>query len=542
MNVSRISRLFYAGLALALTAPTAAFAQGAVRTLTLDDAIDPAAAGAIDPGAARLPAGLWRGSDRAEAANQVAATPARIGSPTLRDLAKRVLAVAAEPPAGAQLAPGFASMRAAALLRMGEAGLAASLMGAVPRSQRSEAADLLFLDSSLLAQDRSGACAVARSRIGRADSIVFAQASAFCEALAGDRTRAEFQAALIAERAPDETAYFQLLDLVTGATDKPGRAIKRLKDPTPLHIAMLDAAGQPPRGLPKDKDTAFALALERLAVRDPGVALKDRTVAGWRTLVANAADLDPLRQLFLAGASNPPKSPGGKVIAKFAEVVAVPPGPDRAVGLAELLMRGADADAGPQVAHLAGPLLAALQPIASGPDIAGRVARGLILTNEMRPARRWLASLDAASAVPGAADQSSRLMQLLALATGRDVAPFLAPDVGLWFGAVGADAGKAALLADLRAAAGLLIPPELTAISLTWSSERPTLPRVDDLAAVAAAGKIGEAALIATQAVAAAEAKDRPFALAAAARALGDVGLTDDARRLAVEAAIAGGL
>lgn len=539
MNAFRISAVL---LAAALTAPAAAVAQGAVQTLTLESDVDPAAAGALDPTAAGLPATLWRGSDRVEAARLVAETPARIASPTLRDLARRTLAVAAVPPRGATVVPGFAETRAAALLRMGDASLAAALLGAVPKTKRDEATDLLLMDASLLTQDRSGACAVARDRSGRAQSIVFAQTAAFCEALAGDRARAEFQAALIAERAPDATAYFQLLDLVTGAATQPGRAVKRMTSATPLDLAMFRAVGLPPPGVPADGDGPFALAVEKMTAVDPAVPLDVRTKAAWRTLRANAADLAATRQLILAVAAEKPKGDAGRIAGLFAAAVVAPAGPDRALALAKLLVASDELGVSAGIARLARPLLADLLPLASGPDIAGRIARGLLLADEPDAARRWLASLQAAAAVPGAADAAARLDEILALSTGVDPRPLLAPDIGLWFGAVDADAGKAALLAILRDAAGLPVPPALASIAQTWIAARPATPGLDAVVAAAEGRKTGETALRAVAFVQGAPPESAALHMAEAARALARAGLGAEARGLAVEAAIAGGL
>lgn len=541
MSVSRTSSLLAAPFALLLTAGgLAAEAQVAVQTLTLDSGFDAAAAGALDPAAANLPATIWRGSNRAEVVRIVAETPGRIASPAIRDLVRRTLGVASAPPAGAPITPGFAETRAAALLRLGDAGMAASLLGAVPRSQRSEAADLLLLDASLLSEDRSGACAAARDRAGRAEAALFAQASAFCEALAGDRVRAEFQAALAAEQAPDDLAYFQLLDLATGAATKPGRAVKRLKNPTPLHLAMMRAAGLPPPALATDNP--FALTYEVRAATDPSIPIKERATAAWNAFKANAVNLEATRQLFLAAAGDPPKKGAGRMVSGFAAAVAAPAGPDRALALARLLMTGGEFGVQPQTAQLAGPLLTDLLPLASGPDIAGRVARGLMMAKAPGAANRWINSLAAASAVPGAANETSRLKQIMALATGRDLFPLDGPEVGLWFGAVAADAGKAAVLTELRTAVGLVNPPELAAIAATWATERPPMPGADALLAAAADGRIGETALLAAKFVVDGPEDAHTYRMAVAARALGRVGLKDDARELAVEAAAAANL
>lgn len=533
----------FASVAAVWLAASPAHGQGVVQQLTLERDIDPAAAGALDPAAAGLPRALWRGTPRQDAISLTESTPARFVSPTMRDLAVRTVAVAAEPPAGIQQSPGFAEARAAALIRMGRADLAADLLGAVPRNKRSEATDRMLLDAALLADNRFNACRVARDRAGQAEDIEFAKAAAFCEALSGDVTRADFQAALIAERAPDDAAFFELLGLVTGAVLKPGRAVKRVKSPSPLEMAMLRAAGLPPGDLPKDADAPNALARERAISTDPAAPLDQRSVAAWRTLQANTADLPATRQLFFATAQNPGKGPSGRIAKALTHAAASPAGPDRALALAQLLALGDELDAGPATAQLARPLLADLLPLASGPDIGLRIAHGLLLADEIQQARRWRASLARAGAVPGATAAAARLQAVLALADGTDVTPFNAPAFALWHSAVGNAPGKAALLGMLRQAVGLPVGPQQLQAAQGWTPENPiSASELGELQGLASAGQIGAVVLRGAAMAETSETGARPLRLAAVARALGAVGLQAEARRVAVEAAVAGGL
>lgn len=539
-------------LGLAAAAPAIAYAQSRVQTLDLASGIDPAAAGAIDPSAAELPASLWSGSARAEVSGLVRDLPPRLKSPALHDLVRRVLAVGAPPPPGPAVPPGFAEGRADALFAMGDPELAANLLAAIPKTQRNEAADLLLLDAALLGSDRALACTVARDRAGRSDDMTFAKTAAFCEALTGDRGRAEFAAALVAERAPDDAAFFQLLDLATGAASKPGPAVDKLSSATPLHLAMLRAVNLPPPGLPDADSTdgasaAAALAVERMTAIDPSADLDLRLAAAWRALLANAADVDAARQLFLAvGGSargGPKKSdPPELTIARLlAGAAAAPAGPDRSLALARLLDDGAMLGAAPPVAALARPLLRDLLPLASGPDIGGRVARALLLVGETAQAKRWRASLAAGAAVPGAAEEAERLAELIAIAEGQDSLNVGAPPADQRVALLGrlyaGDPAKLSLLTELRQAVGL-----------PAAAAPPTPPTLDALDAAAAAGRVGETVLRATLLVEAAGARPeddadaRPFRMARAAGALHRVGFEREAGRLAIEAAVAGGL
>jgi len=532
--------------ALAFASLEARAAGGVVETLTLDQGIDPAAAGALDPGDARLPTDLWAGSDRAEVARLVTGLPAGYASPTVADLARRVLAVAAPPPKGAAVAPSFALARAEALLRMGWPGLASRLMGAAPRKSREVAGDRLLMEGALLALDTASACAAAQLRLGASDDPEFAKTSAFCEALTGDKARAEFATTLLAEKAPNDAAFYGLMDFAVGHVDKPGRAVQRLKTPSPLHLAMMRALDYAPAKPFNLKDAPYALAADRLLAGDPVAGLDIRREAAWRAYSRNALDVAVARALFSAAAGAAPerKTAAGRIADAYAAAEAAAPGPERALALAKLLALGREAGAAEPVAELARPMMVDLFALASGPDIALRIAHGLLLTADPNGARRWLASLEARRAVPGAAAAASRLKLMLALAEGQEEKPLDGPGAVLWLAAInGGDAAegpaKAALMAKLRQALGLAVPPSLAGAALAQPDAALTLALLP-IQTAAAERRIGETALRAAALVSAPEAVTA-HAVAAVA-ALMDVGLEEEARQLAVETAIAAGL
>jgi hypothetical protein len=325
--------------------------------------------------------------------------------------------------------------------------------------------------------DQSGACAISRKRGGRAKSIDFAKTAAFCEALARDRARAEFGAALVAERAPDDAAYFQLLDIATGAASEPGEAIAELKAPTPIHRAMIRAVGLPPPGLPEANEASHAVSAERMIAIDPAASLALRRDAAWQALKANAADVAATRQLFLAaGGDAEGNSTAATIASLFAKAAAASPGPVRAIAIARLLDAGAKAGAAAATAELARPMMVDLFALASGPDIASRITRGL-------------------------------------------------------------------LLAAVLSAVGLAVPSAIDGVAQTVIPNPPIPPlAVLPLQTAAAEGRVGETVLRAIQLVEVGEAGNQPFRMALAAAALSEVGLYDEARLLATEAAIAGGL
>lgn len=523
---------------------------GAVQTLTLGDSFDPAAVGALDPGNADLSPALWQGADRAEMSRLIAGLPSRISSPTLADLARRALAIAAAPPQGPRIAPGFTETRAETLLRMGQAVLAARMLAGMPKASRTESTNALLLNASLMAGDNAGACAVAQSLATSAKAVLFAKVHTVCEALAGDAARAELGATLLAERAPDDAAFFELLDMMLGATDKPGPAVKALKRPSPLHLAMMRAIGIAPKQLLplaseglKAAAPSIHVAMDRLIASDPAATPVLRLAAAWRVLKAGAGDMDATRQLFLAVGADAPKA---SVARSYSAAASVESGPSRALALARFLM-AADAEGGSGAhgvaAELAHPMLRNLLAVASGPDIALRVARGLLFTGESAVAIRWLRSLEGAAKVPGALDGSARLAVLISLADGQDVRTFDGPRAVLWLGAhtrldPETAAEKAAVLGQLRKAVGLEAPLALGGAALGGATAGLPPLMVLPLQEAAADGKIGEAVLRAIHLVEVEQAGSRARRLAAAAAALSEVGLYEAARFLALEAAI----
>jgi hypothetical protein len=541
MRASLTKLLLAATLAAGVSA--SAFAQsGIVRTIPLDSGFDPAAAGAIDPSSAELSADLWRGSDRADMARLIAGLPARIQSATLADLARRTLAVAATPPEGAKTAPGFAETRAEALLAIGQADLAARLLGGIPKSSRNEAADVLLLNASLLARDNSGACAVARGRAVTSSVLLFSKMLTVCEALAGDQLRANLGAQLLLEREPNDPAFFELLDMMTGAVDKPGRAVAALKAPTPLHLAMMRAVNVPPPALSAvDPADRGQVAQEAMIAADPNAPPPLRMAAAWRALRVGAGEYEPTRQLFFALGG---QAPGGSVARHYAAAAAASDGPDKTIALARLLLAGKAAAGYSATAELVHPMLRDLLALASGPDIALRIGRGLVTVGEPKPAMNWLRSLDGAGKVPGAPDAAARLAALISLAEGQDVRPFDGPRAVLWNAAInGKDAaaapGKALLMAKLRRAVGLPVPPSLAGAAQAYAGGGAPSPlTLLPLQNAAAEKRVGEAVLRALHLVEVNGEGARAHRLAEAAQALSTVGLFEDARFLALEAAV----
>ena len=160
----------------------------------------------------------------------------------------------------------------------------------------------------------------------------------------------------------------------------------------------------------------------------------------------------------------------------------------------------------------------------------------------------WLRSLDGAGKVPGAMNAAARLAALVSLAEGQDVRPFDGPRAVLWIVAInGQDTAsapaKAALMAKLRRAVGLPVPLSLAGAAQAYASgNAPSTLELLPLQTASADMRVGETVLRALHLVEVDTAGDRAHRLAEAAQALSTAGLYEDARFLALEAAVEGDL
>lgn len=539
MSASKTS--FVAALAV-LLAFRPAIAQGEINASQLGGVVEVAAVGALDHTEANLPSSLWSGSDRAVVAQLVAELPARIASPALADLTRRALAVSAKPPAGEPLVPNFAHVRAEGLLRIGQTGLAARLIAGLPKAGRDESSELLLINASLLNRDVAGACEVARGRVGRAESAEFAKVNAFCDVLSGDISRAHFSAAVVAELAPDDSAYFELLGVLFHEGTKTGPAIANLVNPSPLHRTMLSTASLSPDILPAgglpDPNAPDAVAVEMLLATDPTTASGLRQEAGRYAIQANAMDFEGARQLFMmVGESDTPFN--------LANIIRMPPGPERVVAIERLLTLGRDSGAAATTAKLILPILTNLSVVETAPEVAREISRSLILAAELDAAGLWLDQLQSNASVPNALDEAVKLEQVMAIASGRDLKPFTGEEALRWIRASGTDniAEKAFLLRKLRQSVGLEGSPVLEAVGLVKEVSH-VLPSNDiiPLQTSAAENRVGETILRAVKLVSAGDIADQHLRLAAASRALFDIGLAEEAKQIAAESAVMGGL
>ncbi len=206
--------------------------------------LDTEGLGLIDAANGGLPADAWAASNRSFAERIVRDLPAPVASMPARMLAIRVLESTAAAPSGPRGA-NFAALRALKLRQLGDIARAADLAGRIPQRTSDENLLRILIDEAWLSGADERACGLVREAIGLSKNPDFQKALMFCQALAGDATRAQLGLAMLRDQGvPEDAAFVTLLFAVGG--DGKGVKVEGLRGASPLTLAMLRAAKVPP--------------------------------------------------------------------------------------------------------------------------------------------------------------------------------------------------------------------------------------------------------------------------------------------------------
>lgn len=504
---------------------------------------------------------LWRGTDRIVVENLLRRLPGDIRSPTLRDLARRLLLTMATPPAmqSGSRAPkgsGLLALRAERLAAMGEVDGLNELMAVVPSRQDDEILARARVDGLLAAQENDEACRQIRNGITAYHTQAYWQkAMVFCNMVAGETDKVMLGVDLLRELgAADDPAFLTLASTAAGGKAK----IPADASLTPLHLAMLKVAGQPfPPAAVAQAPPALLVAIARSSTANIEVRAQAAELAGAAGLITG----DALAQIYAAFSFTPEQ------LANAISTFESGPGPTARA----LLYQAAQAQSLP--AARAEVLRVALQSEGTGgvyqavvraflpllleiptnPDLAwfaGTAGRALYAAGQFEAASGWLAlgredailNPQAATAV-AALWPYSRLAGDMAMTTDGSLAAWSA-----MFGMSG-DAVQARRQTLLRAsfqALGEQDPMPWNTIAAEADVPARPLPAAALLYALQEASesqRVGETVLLALVVLGTAGPADsHVLALSSAIAALSRVGLEKEARALAIEAALANGV
>lgn len=204
---------------------------------------DVSSAGTLDEGHGGLGATLWRGSDRGAVEGLVSTMPAPQRSPAARDLSRRLLLSIAEVPAGQPVAPSLLGLRAERLFALGDADGAAALARLAPPDLRDAKLARVGSEGALLKGDDISACDAAQRWVREDSDPYWLKVATYCRIVSGDTNGAALSLQLLREQGEDDPSFQALANLML---KQPGVKLDSLKQPTPLHIAMLRHLKRPP--------------------------------------------------------------------------------------------------------------------------------------------------------------------------------------------------------------------------------------------------------------------------------------------------------
>ena len=526
--------------------------------------LDPDGLGILDLSNGGLGPNVWAGSARPLIEVLLADMPGDLSSPTLHSLAARLLLSSAEPPARKVAAAGtptmadaidaaqaeteganFLRLRAEGLYALGELAGLNQLLALVPQHVEDPWLAKARVDGLLLAGKDSEACAEVPAGMARyPQDLYWAKAQVYCQ-FAGEQTdQALLGLDLLREQAPDsDPAFFALANGFIGgsAGEIDGAGL------TPLTLAMLRRTGAalPPQAaddvsplllhgvaaLTGGDHAVHAAAVERLA--EVGTLPGARLAGAYAAFEFTDADLaDALDQAEREGGVR-----GRALLYRAANRETL------AATKAEILraaLLSADADRRANaMARAVQPLMRELAPTPELAWFAPLAARTLFRLGEFERAGAWLSVLRLDGFKhPESQEAYEQLLPLRRLAGGSAPLAVEASDP-----ATPGIHERRLLELVLSRALGQEEPLswiELAGQGPAGSQPLQRLPSLLALGDAAAEGRRGESLLLAVLALGRDAPRDsHPLALGYAVSALAAVGLGNEARALALEAALA---
>ena len=346
--------------------------------------------GVLDDKHGGLGVDLWNGSPRALLAKLLPALPVHTSSPALRQLMQRLLLTAAAVPAGGE---DLLFHRVERLWAMGEVDGMLQLIAAVPAGAFDARLWRFRVDGLLLQGDSAAACAQP-SPAHKDDDGYLAQVSAFCAALAGRTAEAALTADWLQEHGFGDDAFFAALEAMSGAAI----ALTSLPQPRPLHLAMARFAKL---ALPADAASGNEPAILRAVALDTATPTETRLIAAEKADQIGALDTEVLRHLYstvtfsgdvadrpIDDAANPAGWRSRALLFRITQ--AQPSAPARAELIAKALRLGQQRGQFAATARIYAPLIEATPPSAQLAGFAGIAVRALLAAGRRDAIAAWL--------------------------------------------------------------------------------------------------------------------------------------------------------
>ena len=532
-------------------------AQSGIEVGSLE-AIDPDAAGVLLPGIEPFSSDFWSGSRRSRVEALLPRLPAAVPSVAMRRLALALLTSPAQPPAGQGEAGALVLARVGRLVDMGARDASLALLESAGPEGGQTLSARIENDRLLAALDLDVACEQILGKAGRAGDGYWRRVRILCQAHAGLIEAATLGLELLLETdaAPDQV-FDDTIYAMAGLAEP---AVDPLADPTPLRVAAWRLAQL---AIPAEAVSRAAPDLLPALAGAPASLPGIRLVAAERAEAAGTLPIEALRDLYRAMAFSPEERadaleqvetlepPLGRALMLQAIEAQTAPALQAellAAALALAEAQGAHGSTARALAHL----VRTVPPAPEQGWFSGAAGRALMAAGDHDAAAAWYAL--ASEEAPRDADAARSAVRLwpLMLLSAEEVylktAPFEA-----WL-ALRADRGGEAValaranwLAVLVDALGGRIDPEiwdrLMLDERAVATRAPAPALAIGLQKAAEGGLLGETVLLALLLIG----DDGPAAAGIATvgpvvSSLVSAGLREEARAIALEAALAAGL
>ena len=521
------------------------------------DAIDPDAAGVLLPGVEPFPADVWSGSRRSRIEALLPRLPVAAPSLAMRRLALALLTSPAEPPAGRGEAGALVLSRAGRLTAMGARDAAIALLEAAGPPGGADVIARIRNDRLLSALDYAAACERVLGKAGPGGGY-WRRVRILCQARAGLIEAATLGLELLLETdASLDQAFDDTIYAMAGLAEP---VVDARADPTPLHVAAWHLAQLPilveavaraaPDVLPAILGAAESLPGTRLMAAERAEATGALTVEALRGLYREMAFSPEEHADALAQVETLEPPLGRSLMLQAVEAQTAPALRAELLAAAFFLAeaQGAYGTAARALAHL----VRTVPPAPEHVWFSGAAGRALMAAGDQDGAAAWYAlASEEAPRDAEAARAAVRLWPLMLLS--REEAYLKTAPFETWL-ALRAEEGernvalaRANWLVILVDALGGRIDPEvwdrLLAEGRPMATQAPAPALAHGLRMAAEGGQLGETVLMALLLLG----DGGPAAAGLATvgpvvSSLVSAGLREEARAIALEAALAAGL
>jgi hypothetical protein len=270
-------------------------ASGAIVFLGELADVDPSVVGLLNESQGGLGTSMWAGSDRTRVERLLPRLPMGTLSPAVQDLARRLLLSTAEVPLGQPQAPSLLGLRVERLMAGGRVSDVNELLRLAAASLDDPAFARAEIDGLLLEGNNSAACEKISNMVRGGASTYLMKNLAFCRALENDTASVRLALALLRDQNDGEDEAF--FTLISALSDNPDINFASLIDPKPLHIAMMRAAG---KTVPADAVAGAKPAILIAIAEVPNATIDTRLEAAERAEGAGAITAEKLGQIYEA--------------------------------------------------------------------------------------------------------------------------------------------------------------------------------------------------------------------------------------------------